>query len=123
MSYIGYNHVIVFDKSTYRMAAYDLRDHPASPQCDIMHYPPVAPPTALSDHVLSRSPADLRLIRLSGVSAPVFCASSQPTMSHGPEYYRDTIAHSLHSLNPILSAPLTLFPCVRCVCVGELHVD
>eukprot|EP00301_Raphidiophrys_heterophryoidea_P004414 c1191_g1_i1.p1 GENE.c1191_g1_i1~~c1191_g1_i1.p1 ORF type:complete len:2048 (-),score=504.34 c1191_g1_i1:166-6309(-) len=66
LGYAGFGHVVVFDKDTKQMAAYDMRPNPASLSCDIMHYPPVAPPTKLTDYITGRNPTNLRLFHTGG---------------------------------------------------------
>eukprot|EP00299_Pterocystis_sp_00344_P000168 c10050_g1_i1.p1 GENE.c10050_g1_i1~~c10050_g1_i1.p1 ORF type:complete len:2035 (+),score=454.83 c10050_g1_i1:41-6106(+) len=66
MNYIGFGHAVVFDKASSKVAGYDFRESPASSQCDILHFPPVAPPTALGDHIALKHPTNLRLFRFYG---------------------------------------------------------
>eukprot|EP00298_Acanthocystis_sp_HF-20_P002376 c12796_g1_i1.p1 GENE.c12796_g1_i1~~c12796_g1_i1.p1 ORF type:complete len:1947 (-),score=858.49 c12796_g1_i1:184-6024(-) len=64
VGYANFGHVLIFDKETRMMASYDIRQKSSSPMCDILHYPPVAPPTILHDYVSTRSSSQIRLFHL-----------------------------------------------------------
>lgn len=64
MEYIGFDHVLVFDPAQSRGAAYDLRTAPSNGECDILHSPPVGPPSQFTDYVSLKAPKDSRLVRV-----------------------------------------------------------